>query len=168
MRTLSLVLLIALAGCASSESIELRTEPLTVVETEQVDALLEDLYGSFCYEAGEQPDWALMRSVFVEGAQFVSEPAAGEAPEPQSVDAFIASWRASIGERSSPTLATQEWIVDRRCTRAGELTHVDVVFQARKSGDPGPRRPGRDSLVLVRVGDAWKVLSFVVQYESKL
>ena len=169
MRTMGLVLLLALAGCASSEPVTLlRAVPLTVAETEEVDALLEDLYRSFCYEDGEEPDWTLMRSVFVEGAQFVTEPPAGEAPQPQSIDAFIASWQASIRERSTPTLATKEWILDLRSTRAGELIHVDVVFRASKRDDPGPREPGLDSLVLVHVAEAWRVLSFVVQYESKL
>ena len=42
------------------------------------------------------------------------------------------------------------------------------LFQAERPGDPSPRKPGLDSLVLARIGPTWKVLSFVVQYESKL
>ena len=50
----------------------------------------------------------------------------------------------------------------------GQLIRVDVAFQAKKTNDPAPRNPGLDSLVLANSGGDWKVLSFVIQYESKL
>ena len=90
------------------------------------------------------------------------------APSPQSVEAVISSWQASIRDSTSPARATEEWITDTRTAKVGKLIRVDVVFQARKRDDPAPREPGLDSLVLVDVDGAWKVLSFVVHYESKL
>lgn len=50
----------------------------------------------------------------------------------------------------------------------GELVRVDVVFYGKELGDPHPRKPGLDSLLLARTAGSWRVLSFVVQYESKL
>jgi hypothetical protein len=169
LRTLALVLLIAVASCTSTRPAPpLRSQSLTPAETEQVDSLLEKLYQSFSYEEGEEPDWELMRSVFIDGAQFVGEPPVGEAPNPQSVDAFISSWQTSIRRSTSASSATDEWITGRHITKVGQLISVDVTFQAIKQNDPAPRKPGLDSLVLVSVGDVWKILSFVVQYESKL
>ncbi len=169
LRILVLVLLIALASCVSTRpAAPLRAESLTSAETEQVDSLLEKLYRSFTYGEGEEPDWNLMRSVFVDGAQFVTEPPAGESPNPRSVDAFISSWQASIRGSTSPRPAHDEWITGTHITKVGQLIRVDVVFQAIKSNDPAPRKPGLDSLVLTKVGGVWKILSFVVQYESKL
>ena len=89
-----------------------------------------------------------MRSVFFDGAQFVTEPPVGEAPNPQSVDAFISSWQASIRDSTSSTLATAEWITETRMSKVGKLIRVDVVFQAKKRNDPAPKKPGLDSLVL--------------------
>lgn len=169
LRTLALVLLIALASCASTRpAAPLRTESLTPTETEQVGSLLEKLYQSFSYGEGEEPDWELMRSVFVDGAQFVTEPPAGEAPNPQSVDEFISSWKASIRSSISPRPANDEWITGTRINKLGQLIRVDVAFQAIKTNDPAPRKQGLDSLVLANVDGVWRILTFIVQYESKL
>jgi len=169
LRALVLVFLIALTSCASTRlDASLRAESLAPADSEQVESLLKKLYRSFNYGAGEEPDWESMRSVFVDGAQFVTEPPAGKAPNPQSVDDFISSWRDSIRRSTSPGPAYAEWIIDTRVTKVGQLIRVDVVFQARKANDPSPRKSGLDSLVLANVGGVWKVLSFVVQYESKL
>lgn len=146
----------------------LQPAPLTAADAEQVEALLDDLYRSFCSTEGEEPDWELMRSVFVTDAQFVSETAAGESPEPQTVEAFIASWRDAIRSSTTPRPAHDEWITGTQTTKVGELIRVDVAFEARKSTDPVARKPGLDTLTLAKVDGAWRVLSFVVQYESKL
>lgn len=164
-----LALLLALTSCASTSHHEaLRPAEVSPADAAQIDALLESLYDSFNYGAGEEPDWVAMRSAFVEGAQFVSEAPAGQAPRPWPIDAFITSWQASLRRRETPAPAYAEWILETRLTRIGELISVDVLFQAERPGDPSPRKPGLDSLVLARVGPTWKVLSFVVQYESKL
>ncbi|WP_299157934.1 hypothetical protein [uncultured Eudoraea sp.] len=146
----------------------LQTETLTQGETEQVDIILKKLYQSFSYGKTEEPNWELMRSVFFEGAQFVSETSAGESPRPQTIEEFISSWQNSIRDSNSPTEKTTEWIIETKTTKIGRLIRVDVVFQASKSNDPSPRKTGLDSLVLANVDGVWKILSFVIHYESKL
>ena len=135
----------------------LRSELLTSAETQQVDALLDELYRSFSHGEGEEPDWELMRSVFVEGAQFVTEAPAGEAPEPRSVEAPLADWQAAVRSSDTPAPATEERITDTRIEKVGRLIRVDVVFEAKKAGDPAPRSPGLDSLVLVETDGGWKM-----------
>jgi len=169
LRALALLSSLALAGCLSTDpAAPLQAAPLTADEAARVDDVLERLYRSFSHGDGEEPDWELMRSLFVEGAQCVTETPTGQAPRPQPVDAFISAWRTSVRDRASPTLETGERILDARTTRVGRLIRVDVLFQAQKRDDPAPRTPGLDSLVLVDVGGDWKILSFVVHYESKL
>lgn len=168
-RALALMLLLVLAGCSTTQpDVLLRPQSLTSAETKQVNSLLEKLYQSFSYGDGEEPDWDAMRSVFVDGGQFVTEPSVGEAPNPQTIDEFIASWQASIRESTSPLVATEEWITGTRAVKLGHLIRVDVVFQAKKRTDAAPRKPGLDSLVLVDAGGEWKILSFIIHYESKL
>jgi hypothetical protein len=67
-----------------------------------------------------------------------------------------------------PIVETTEQIIESSATKIGKLIHVDVVFRASKSNDPSPRKPGLDSLVLANVNGAWKILFFIVHYESKL
>ena len=161
--------LFALISCENSEfNKSLRSDSLTQDETEQVDKLLKDLYESFAYGKEEEPNWALMSYVFVEGAQFVSEVPNGESPHPQTIEGFISNWQNSIRHSNSPTVATSERIIETRATKIGKLIRVDVAFQASKSNDPSPRKPGLDCLILANVDGVWKVLSFVIQYESKL
>lgn len=168
-RALLVFLLIAVvAGCASTGTAQPERGVLTPAESKQVDLLLSTLYKSFNYGAGAEPDWASMRSVFVEGAQFVSEAPIGQAPEPKTVDQLIADWQASMRKSKSPTAGYEEWITGTNITKAGRLIFVDVTFQAREPSDRRAREPGRDALVLTDVGGTLKVLSFVVQYESKL
>lgn len=165
----ALTLSIALAACsAPGPAAPLRSEALTSVEAQQVDALLDKLYRSFSHGEGEEPDWELMRSVFVEGAQFVTEALPGQAPRPRSVEALLADWQAAVRNSDAPAPATEERITDTRIEKVGRLIRVDVVFEAKKAGDPAPRSPGLDSLVLVETDDGWKILSFVVHHEAKL
>lgn len=169
LRILTLALAIMMAGCASTGPADiLRPESLSPAETEQVTTLLDKLYQSFNYGENEEPDWGLMRSVFVDGAQFSTEPPAGAAPNSQLLEDFISSWQTSIRNSTSSRPSHSEWVTGTRSTRLGQLIRVDVVFQAKKGSDTSPRKPGLDSLVLTQVNGNWKVLSFIVQYESKL
>ena len=160
---------VSLIGCESNYFDKLlKTESLTPDETEQVDILLKNLYQSFCYGNAEEPDWELMRSVFFEGAQFVSEVPQGGTPNPQTIEEFISSWQNSIRKSDSPTIETTERILETKATKIGNLIRVDILFQGSKSNETSPKKPGLDSLVLANVDGIWKILSFIVQYESKL
>lgn len=162
-------LVLVFTSCAPvPQADSLRVESLTSAETEQVHALLEGLYRSFTYGADEEPDWGLMRSAFVENGQFVTEAAEGKAPDSQLLEAFITAWQEAIRSNSSPRPSHDEWITGTSATKLGELIRVDVEFLAKKGDDTKPRKPGLDSLVLVKVDGNWKVLSFIVHYESKL
>tara|TARA_B100000497_G_C7681933_1_gene412658 strand:+ start:212 stop:685 length:474 start_codon:yes stop_codon:yes gene_type:complete len=146
----------------------LRTESLTQEETEQVDSLLKNLYQSFSYGKAEEPDWELMRSVFFEGALFVPEVPEGESPNPQTIEEFISSWQNSIRNSDSPTIATTERILETKTSKIGKMIRVEVVFQALKATDLSLRKYGLDSLVLANIDGVWKILSFIIHYESKL
>ena len=164
-----LLFLFALVSCENNEyEKSLQAEFLTQSETEQVEKLLKNLYQSFSYAKSEEPNWELMRSVFLEGAQFVAELADGASPNPQTIEEFISSWQNSIRNSDSPTVETSEQIIETNSIKIGKLIRVDVVFQASKANDPSPRKYGLDSLLLVNVDGVWKILSFIIQYESKL
>ena len=82
LRNIVVASLVILTGCVSTHpNAPVRVESLTVDESDQVDSLLNKLYRSFSYEAGEEPDWDLMRSVFFDDAQFVTEPPEGGSAE---------------------------------------------------------------------------------------
>ena len=146
----------------------LQSKRLSEVETEQVDILLRNLYQSFSYAKATEPNWELMNSLFIEKAQFVIEAPVGDSPRPQTIEEFISSWQNSIRNSNSPTVETTERIIETKSRKMGRLIYVDVVFQASKTNDSSPRKYGLDSLVLANVDGVWKILSFIIHYESKL
>ena len=156
-------------GCSALPKAE-RTpfNAVSVVERREVQVLLEQLYRSFNYGAGQEPDWRLMRESFVDGAQFVPEPGSGEPLRSYDVDALIAKWRSSMRDDPSANHGYSEWIAGTSVEKVGEFLRVDVVFYGKEPGDSHARKPGMDSLLLARVDGGWKVLSFVVHNESKL
>lgn len=132
-----------------------------------IGRLLERLYGTFSYAPRREPDWATMRSCFIDGAVFILEPAPGLAPAAQDIDAMIADWQTTL-RADTQGLGFKEWIDHAAIARNGKVAHVDVTFGARQDGDPRPRRTGMDSLQLMRIGTQWKVTAFIVQYEARL
>lgn len=166
---IAFALLVTLIGCRTQgRTSSSLTEPVGAGDAAAIGIVLDELYRSFGHAEGGEPDWERMRAQFVDGAQFVAETADGVAPEPQPVGEFIASWREAIRAREKPRPAQSETILRQQLSRVGRLIRVDIEFIAQKGTDPRARKPGLDSLTLVEVAGAWKVLSFVVHYESKL
>jgi SnoaL-like protein len=169
LRALSLLVAISLVACSTRASLSPGfTGPVEARDVAAIESRLDSLYGSFGHGHGEEPDWDQMRDHFVDGALFMGEVSPEASPRPQSVDAFIASWREAFRSRKEPQAAQDERIVARRLSRVGNLVRVDVEFIAHKATDPHERKPGRDSLTLIKVAGVWKVLAFVVHCESKL
>jgi len=168
-RVLILALALMSLGCSALPRAE-RTPSHAVSATDrrEVQVLLEQLYGSFNYGAGQEPDWRLMRASFIDGAQFVPEPSPDTPLRSYDVDTLIATWQSSMRAGHSTNLGYSEWISSTSVDKVGELLRVDVLFYGKEPGDSHPRKPGLDSLLLARVDGSWKVLSFVVHNESKL
>ncbi len=168
-RALILAFAFASVGCTNLQRAQ-PTHSLRVSSTDRraVHILLKQLYQSFNYGPGQEPNWGLMRASFLDGAQFVPEPSRGTPVRPYHVDKLITKWQSSM--RGTPSLnhGYSEWIESTNIDRVGDMLRVDVIFYGKEPADPYPRKPGLDSLILVRVGDTWKVLSFIVHKESKL
>lgn len=168
LRQALLVSVLICGGCSTYLHHDSISNQVVAPETSsQIRALLDKLYQSFNYPEGQEPDWALMGSCFVDGALFAPEPDAGDAIRPSDVDTLIAKWQAAMRRQPSKP-GYIEWIENVQMSQAGNLVRADVVFYGKEPGELRLRRPGLDSLQLVQVDGKWKVLSFVVQYESKL
>lgn len=156
-------------GCATAGVREPDAVAALAPATErEVRSLLDDLYRTFNYAAGQEPDWTGMRSCFVDGALFAPEPDPGEPVRAFNVDSLIAKWQGSMRKRQRENAGYAEWIDSVRYSRVGGLVRADVSFYGKEPTDRHERKAGLDTLQLVEVDGAWKVLSFVVLYESKL
>ena len=87
---------VILSNCVTNQVDNLlAAESLSAQDSEQIESRLKDLYQSFSYDTGAEPDWELMRSAFFEGAQFVGEAPTGAAPLSFTIDDFIISWHSA-------------------------------------------------------------------------
>lgn len=167
-RSLALAAGIVLFGCAGAPA---RTRPPfpgdhDTARQGQVDAVLDRLYQSFNYAAGQEPDWVAMRSLFFDDAVFVPEPEPGRAPVPRSIDDLIARWQAAW-RGSADREAYAEWITQRRVTVRGNVAYVEIEFMGRAPTDDRARQPGIDHVLLLEADGQWKVAAFVVARESR-
>ena len=131
-RVLILAFALMALGCSAVPRVE-RTPSHAVSATErrEVQVLLEQLYRSFNYGAGQEPDWRLMRTSFVDGAQFVPEPGPGTPVRSYDVDALIARCQTSMRAGSSSNLGYPEWIGSTRVNKVGECSELTYSSTAR-------------------------------------
>ena len=127
--------------------------------------MLDQLYSSFCFDAGAEADWKGMRALFAPGASFYSPAAPGVAPEGVGEGPFLDGFRDWITQTQVGTTGLHEAIVNVELETFGGIAHAWVTFDVFVPGSP-PNRRGVDSLQLVLDGGAWKVASFTTQYAS--
>ncbi|QDV09506.1 hypothetical protein Poly30_50640 [Planctomycetes bacterium Poly30] len=164
-RLLGIAACVLIAACHSAaapgrEAVEGGADP-----QQRLGKLIDDLYVAFSFDAEGGPDEAFLRSVFADGATFVSPPSSGESPKGVGADAFLADFQAFID--GSPLAATgyHERVISESVDLYGSIAHAWVTFEAFVPGED-PDRRGVDSLQFVLDGGEWKLVSFTTQYES--
>ncbi len=168
---LPLGLWLASAGCAARQPLvpPIGQSPCGS-QTEQVqpeiDAFLEELYRSFCFDPGAEADWEAMERLFVSGASFVSPIRPSEAVQVQDAKGFLADFRRWIQTSEVGRTGLHERIVRTRIERFGSIAHAYVTFEGFVPTDGIVQTLGLDSLQLVLDRGTWKLSSFSSQYAS--
>lgn len=155
------LLLLGLAACSTSAA------GPPVIEIAAIDGTLEELYRSFCFDAGGQPDWDGMRSLFADGASFVAPVREGDTPRAVGADEFLRDFRAWIAGSEIGGTGRHERIVRTRIDLFGEIAHAYVTFEGRVPASGKVVTRGLDSIQLVKDRERWLVASFSTQYESE-
>lgn len=132
-----------------------------------IDSTLTRLYRAFSFEKGREPDWATMRSAFLNGATIVDPVRERTTPHAIGVAAFIDEFRDAVKHDSSFREGFAERIVATRIDAYGHIAHAYVTFEGYVPGDTTTRTRGVDSIQLIQAGDDWKVASFTTQFENE-
>ena len=129
-------------------------------------AMLNELYDSFAFDAGEEPDWETQRRLFLPGATIVPSIQPERQPVGNDVETFIADFRtyALTGEFS--TTGLHERVLRMDIHSFGGVGHAFVAFEAYVPGEEAPRSRGLDSIQLIHDGSSWRVASFTTQFET--
>ena len=136
-------------------------------EVRAIESMLDELYTSFCFDAGGEADWTRMRALIAPGATFVSPIPDGGSAAGVDVERFVADFRDWCRTGAYRETGLHERITHARIDRFGNVAHAYVTFEGFVPGEDEPRTLGLDSIQLVRDAGDWKLISFTSQYTSE-
>lgn len=133
-----------------------------------IRAMLDALYLSFSFDAGQQPDWAAMKALLLPGAVFVDPVKPGVPPRGKSTEEFLAGFRHWVETDPKLKNGFRERIVAVRLERYGRIAHAWVSFEGYVPGPAAAKAETRgiDGIQLVLDGKDWKVAGFTTQFEE--
>lgn len=132
-----------------------------------VHDVIDELYQSFCFDAGGEADWESMRALFAPGATFVAPIAPASQPEGVDAEAFIASFKNWIATSKEGRTGMHERVLLTRMDQFGSIAQAWVFFEGFTPGQDKAQTRGMDAIQFVLTPAGWRVMSFMSQYESE-
>lgn len=130
------------------------------VSTDSPEDVVGRLYELVTFEAGQVPDWAEVRSIFLDQAVIVLRLSRDSLPV-LSVDGFVAEFQAFIGRTDVREAGFSERVVTMRSTVFGDIAHVLVLYEASIPGSGRDPQQGVDSFQLIRTEGSWRIASVI-------
>jgi hypothetical protein len=149
------------AGCKTTGS---ATQPAP--DATAINQTITQLYKSFSFKAGEEPDWNTIRSLALPGAAFVAEPNEKAIRKAVGTEDFIAAYKQTIIDASLGQTGYEETIINSKIAQSATVANVEVSFRAYISTDKKQRKPGTDNIQLLKDKGQWKIVAFTTQAES--
>lgn len=161
----ALGLALGLAGCRAVVAADPPGTP-PAMEVRAVEDTVAELYRTFSWDAGGEPDWGAMEALFAPGAAFVAPIAPGSTPAAVDASTFLADFAAWVPVSGYADSGLHERVVRIRADRVGRIAHAFVTFEGVVPGQLAAVTRGVDSIQFVLDGDAWRLVSFTTQYET--
>ena len=123
------------------------------------EQVVRALYGMVTFDPGTTPDWAEVRSVFIDEAVVVLRTSA-TASTVFSLDGFVQDFVNFIERDNVEATGFIERVVEVESMVFRDIAHVLVLYE---SSIPGARPPqlGVDSFELIRQDGRWKIVSVI-------
>ena len=120
------------------------------------EQVVRALYGMVTFDPGNTPDWAEVRSVFIDEAVVVLR-TSSTASTVFSLDEFVQDFVDFIERDNVEETGFVERVVAVESMVFRDIAHVLVLYE---SSIPGvrPPRPGVDSFELIRRDGRWKIV----------
>ena len=126
-------------------------------DTDSVDTLIRAVYDVISGPAGTR-DWARFRSLFAEGARLIPIRVTAEG---SSANAMTPDDYAQRAGASFEKNAFYESEAARRVEAYGNIAHVFSTYESRRAPGEKPFARGINSFQLVKIGNAWKVMTIL-------
>lgn len=139
-------------------------------DTASIDAIVKALYNAVSFEAGGEPDYDRLRTLFLPGARLLPPNDDNMAVAPGDIEQFVEF--SQSGLQASPDLREKGFIereVARKTETFATIAHVFSTYEARyQATDAEPFARGINSIQLVRQAGRWWVLSMCWDDESPM
>lgn len=137
--------------------------PGSAADTDTIDSTVKTVYAVISGPAGPR-DWTRFRALFAEGARLIPVRAKGAESSATVLtpDGYV--------ERTTPTFdknAFYESEVSRRVEEFGNIAHVFSTYESRRAPGEKPFARGINSIQLVRINGAWKVMTILWDSERE-
>ena len=126
-------------------------------DTDSVDTVIRAVYDVISGPAGTR-DWARFRSLFAEGARLIPIRVTAEG---SSANAMTPDDYAQRAGASFEKNAFYESEAARRVEAYGNIAHVFSTYESRRAPGEKPFARGINSFQLVKIGNAWKVMTIL-------
>jgi hypothetical protein len=158
-------LLLVLLGVSST--IGQAAEGNYVSDEVQVQQLIEGLYGTVSFDAGQVPAWDRARSFFLPEAVVVFAPRTEGSAQVMDLEGWVQDFISFYEDRHLETRGFRETIAGMEVTVYGNIAHAFVVFEPRVGPDwDAPSVPGVDAINLVKHDGRWWIASITTQFSS--
>jgi hypothetical protein len=140
--------------------------PVPQSKVATIDAIVDALYESISFPPGGQPDWGLLRSLFLPGGRLIPPKVKTNADSPVlDVEGFIAASGFSQEGGIRPR-GFHERDVRRITESFGSIAHVLSTYESRfKADDPEPFERGVNSIQLLRANERWWAVTILWDVE---
>lgn len=122
--------------------------------------VVRQLYDLVTFEAGETPDWEIVKSLFVEEAVIVLR-ATKTTHNVFSREGFVEDFQNFIDRAKVDQTGFIEKIVSLKMVELGDVAHCWVVYEASIPGWGRPPQKGVDSFQLLKRNGQWKIVSIL-------
>ena len=132
--------------------------PADPADVNSPDAIVSAAYEAISGEAGEERDWARLRSLFVPDARLIPtdrRPDGSAGYQAMTVDEFV-----DYASRIFSEGGFHETEVHAVTERYGDIAHVFSTYESRRAADdPEPFQRGINSFQLWHDGDRWWIVT---------
>ena len=132
---------------------------ITFGQDRSAEMTVRSLYESISFVPGVTPDWATIKTMFVEDA-IITLRTSNTTVSVFSVDQWVQDFVDFIDHRNLENIGFQEGIAGISTFEYGEIAHVLVLYEPRIPGEKS-KRQGIDSIHLIKQDKEWKIVSIL-------
>ena len=128
--------------------------------------VVKELYDQVTFEAGQSPDWDVVKSLFLDEAVIVLR-TSRESTTVFSVEGFVGDFVSFIERAKVIETGFVENIIRMKPMIFGDIAHILVLYEASIPSSKRPPTKGVDSFQLINKNGRWWIVSVTNEIPTK-